>query len=110
MGCDDQGGILGREEGEVGPPSVPFVPKRFPSARDMARLAGLPRRAEWEAYVSQFQGCAAGASSAEKWQMMEKIFDSEGRGRICIFRFYYLYLPKYLLVSGTPMGRTSLGQ
>ncbi len=50
----------------------------FDFARDMARLAGLPRQAEWEAYVSQFQGCAAGASSAEKWQMMEKIFDSEG--------------------------------
>ena len=49
----------------------------FDFARDMARLAGLPRQAEWEAYVSQFQGCAAGASSAEKWQMMEKIFDSE---------------------------------
>ena len=49
----------------------------FDFARDMARLAGLPRQAEWEAYVSQFQGCAAGASSAEKWQMMDKIFDSE---------------------------------
>ncbi len=45
--------------------------------RDMARLATLPRQAEWEAYVSQFQGCSASASSAEKWQMMEKIFDSE---------------------------------
>ena len=49
----------------------------FDFARDMARLAGLPRQAEWEAYVSQFQGCAAGASSADKWQMMEKIFDSK---------------------------------
>ena len=49
----------------------------FDFARDMARLAGLPRQAEWEAYVSQFQGCAADASSAEKWQMMEKIFDSK---------------------------------
>ena len=49
----------------------------FDVERDMARLAGLPRQAEWEAYVSQFQGCAAGASSAEKWQLMEKIFDSE---------------------------------
>jgi len=49
----------------------------FDFARDMARLAGLPRQAEWEAYVSQFQGCAAGASSAEKWQMMDKIFDLE---------------------------------
>ena len=42
--------------------------------RDMARLAGLPRQAEWEAYVAQFQGCAADASSADKWQMMERIF------------------------------------
>lgn len=50
----------------------------FDFERDMARLSRLPRQAEWEAYVSQFQGCAAGASSAEKWQRMEKIFDSEG--------------------------------
>lgn len=42
--------------------------------RDMARLALLPRQAEWEAYVAQFQGCAADASSADKWQMMERIF------------------------------------
>lgn len=45
--------------------------------RDMARLAALPRQAEWEAYVSQFQGCDPNATSAEKWQMMEMIFDSE---------------------------------
>ena len=38
----------------------------------------LPRQAEWEAYVSQFQGCAADASSAEKWLRMEKIFDAGG--------------------------------
>ena len=48
----------------------------FDFERDMARLALLPRQAEWEAYVSQFQGCAAGARSDEKWQLMEKIFDS----------------------------------
>ena len=46
----------------------------FDFERDMARLAGLPRQAEWEAYVSQFQGCAAGAASAEKWKLMERIF------------------------------------
>jgi len=45
--------------------------------RDMARLATLPRQAEWEAYVSQFQGCDPNATSAEKWQLMDKIFDSE---------------------------------
>lgn len=46
----------------------------FDFGRDMARLADLPRQAEWEAYVAQFQGCAADASSADKWQMMERIF------------------------------------
>ena len=46
----------------------------FDFDRDMARLAGLPRQAEWEAYVSQFQGCTADTSSADKWQMMERIF------------------------------------
>ena len=46
----------------------------FDFERDMTRLALLPRQAEWEAYVSQFQGCAAGASSAEKWKLMDRIF------------------------------------
>lgn len=44
---------------------------------DMARLATFPRQAEWEAYVSQFQGCDPNATSAEKWQLMTQIFDSE---------------------------------
>ena len=48
----------------------------FDFDRDMARLAELPRQAEWEAYVAQFQGCAAVASSAEKWHRMEEIFHS----------------------------------
>ena len=46
----------------------------FVWGRDMARLATLPRQAEWEAYVEQFQGCAADARSDEKWQLMERIF------------------------------------
>ena len=41
---------------------------------DMARLATLPRQAEWEAYVSQFQGCSKDARSDEKWQLMDRIF------------------------------------
>lgn len=45
--------------------------------KDMARLSTLPRQAEWEAYVSQFQGCDANATSAEKWQRIEMVFDSE---------------------------------
>lgn len=46
----------------------------FDFTRDMARLAQLPRQAEWEAYVAQFQGCSANARSDEKWQQMERIF------------------------------------
>lgn len=45
--------------------------------KDMARLATLPRQAEWEAYVSKFQGCDPNATSAQKWQLMQPIFDSE---------------------------------
>ncbi len=39
-----------------------------------SRLAGLPRQAEWEEYMSVFQQADPGASSAEKWQLMERIF------------------------------------
>lgn len=46
----------------------------FDFGRDMARLATLPRQAEWEAYVSRFQGCSSAARSDEKWQRMERIF------------------------------------
>lgn len=40
----------------------------------MARLATLPRQQEWEDYMAIFQQCAEGATSDEKWQMMERIF------------------------------------
>ena len=46
----------------------------FDFKRDMSRLATLPRQAEWEAYVSHFQGAKADARSDEKWQLMERIF------------------------------------
>ena len=46
----------------------------FDFERDMAKLATLPRQAEWEAYVSQFQGAKADARSDEKWSLMERIF------------------------------------
>ena len=32
------------------------------------------RLAEWEAYVSQFQGCDPDAPSSAKWQLMDRIF------------------------------------
>ena len=40
----------------------------------MARLATLPRQQEWEDYMAIFQQCAEGATSNEKWQMMERMF------------------------------------
>lgn len=46
----------------------------FDWERDMARLATLPRQAEWEAFVSQFQGYRPDARSEEKWQLMDRIY------------------------------------
>jgi len=39
-----------------------------------ARLATLPRQAEWEEYMAIFQVSKPEASSAEKWQLMDRIF------------------------------------
>ncbi|MDE7388043.1 MAG: L-rhamnose mutarotase [Muribaculaceae bacterium] len=39
-----------------------------------ARLATLPRQAEWEAFVGRFQKCDPGADSGAKWQEMSQIF------------------------------------
>lgn len=50
------------------------TPEDFDWEKAMAQLATLPRQAEWEAFVSQFQGCNANATSDEKWQMMQRIF------------------------------------
>ncbi len=49
----------------------------FDWEKDNARLATLPRQAEWEAYVAQFQGCDPSAPSTAKWQLMERIFKLE---------------------------------
>jgi L-rhamnose mutarotase len=40
----------------------------------MKELAGKPRQAEWEAYVSRFQKTSSDASADEKWQLMERIY------------------------------------
>lgn len=40
----------------------------------MEKLAGLPRQQEWEDYMSIFQQSREGATSAEKWQPMERMF------------------------------------
>ena len=40
----------------------------------MRHLATLPRQAEWEEYMTVFQVCNPGTSSAEKWKLMERMF------------------------------------
>ena len=50
------------------------TPLDFEWDRAMARLATLPRQQEWEDYMAIFQQCAEGATSDEKWQMMERMF------------------------------------
>ncbi|MDE7237126.1 MAG: L-rhamnose mutarotase [Paramuribaculum sp.] len=40
----------------------------------MARLASMPRQAEWEAAVAALQGCSPDATSDQKWTMMERMF------------------------------------
>lgn len=40
----------------------------------MNKLASLPLQAEWEEYMSIFQISEPGASSAEKWKLMDRMF------------------------------------
>lgn len=50
------------------------APLDFDWNEAMTRLATLPRQAEWEKHVAEFQDCAANATSDQKWQMMERMF------------------------------------
>lgn len=50
------------------------TPLDFDWDEAMARLDTLPRQREWEAFVAAFQAAAPGASSAQKWRLMERIF------------------------------------
>lgn len=50
------------------------TPLDFDWETAMARLATLPRQAEWETYMSIFQQADATATSAEKWQLMDRMF------------------------------------
>lgn len=69
-------GILEMEIYILGSKLVMVVdaPADFEWDEAMNRLATLPRQAEWEAFVSKFQGCSAEARSDEKWRPMERIF------------------------------------
>ena len=50
------------------------TPLDFNWSEAMARLSTLPRQQEWEDYMSEFQKAAPGASSDEKWVLMERMF------------------------------------
>ena len=71
-----QVGILEMEIYMLGNKLVMIVdtPADFQWEEAMNRLASLPRQAEWEAFVSKFQGCSAEARSDEKWRPMERMF------------------------------------
>ncbi len=50
------------------------TPEDFDWDEIMARLGTLPRQSEWEALTAKDQLADANAGSAEKWQLMERIF------------------------------------
>lgn len=50
------------------------TPVDFEWETAMKKLSTLPRQEEWEDYMAEFQLVKAGMSSAEKWQLMERIF------------------------------------
>ncbi|MBC6998144.1 L-rhamnose mutarotase [Cytophaga sp. FL35] len=50
------------------------VPADFDFEKQMGKLAGLPRQAEWEEFMSKYQASDPNASSSEKWVQMKRIF------------------------------------
>ncbi len=50
----------------------------LPADKDFDEVMNImsqqPRQSEWEALVGRYQQCAEGASSAAKWQRMERMF------------------------------------
>ena len=46
----------------------------FDMERDYARLATLPRQAEWEAHMAKYQKAAPEKAANEKWIPMKRIF------------------------------------
>ena len=46
----------------------------FDHEQAMAKLATLPRQAEWEALVSKYQKTSSDASAKEKWRLVERIY------------------------------------
>lgn len=50
------------------------APEDFDWDKAMKKLATLPRQAEWEDTVGKYQLSRPGATSDEKWKMMERMF------------------------------------
>ena len=50
------------------------TPLDFDWDKAMAKLATLPRQAEWEDYMAELQDAQPGATSDQKWKMMERMF------------------------------------
>lgn len=69
-------GILDMEIFRLGNRLVMIVetPLDFDWDTAFGRLATLERQSEWEEHMAKFQRVLPGQSSAEKWQLMERIF------------------------------------
>jgi Uncharacterized conserved protein len=50
------------------------TPLDFEWDKAFEKLATLPKQDEWEDYMSELQEANAGASSQDKWKLMERIF------------------------------------
>lgn len=50
------------------------VPTDFDFETQMGILAGLPRQAEWEDFMTKYQASKPGESSAEKWIKIKRVF------------------------------------
>jgi L-rhamnose mutarotase len=49
----------------------------FDYEKAMSKLAALPRQAEWEARMSQFQRTSDEAAANEKWRLLERVYELE---------------------------------
>ena len=50
------------------------VPADFDFEVQMGKLASLPRQSEWEDFMTKYQESKPGASSADKWIKMKRVF------------------------------------
>lgn len=50
------------------------TPEDFDWNTAFGKLATMEKQAEWEEFVAKFQMVKPGQSSAEKWQLMDRIF------------------------------------